>query len=80
MDTIIVSEYHIVNGVFMARSFHKDLTKHQMLFDEDRKIVVNRMGTLVNYITEHAPNDKFIVNNYGEDVYLALINYIARKK
>ena len=52
-DYILCSDFQVKDGVFLASAVHRDLTTHLMVFNEDERMVLDKIGPMVNVITEY---------------------------
>lgn len=80
MHHILNSGHRVINGIFMAVSYHTDLSVHHMVYDDERNKVLSKMGPFVMYIREFAPTDEQIAEIYGTEVSTALMEYSKAKE
>lgn len=67
-DSIIASGSKVIKGIFMAVSYHIDLTRYQAIYNNDTKDITVLMGPQVKYIQKMKISDKKFSNCFGEKV------------
>jgi len=78
MDEIVVSDFKVLNGIFMAISYHKNLLTYRLVYDNDRKVAVSHVGKVAKSILEYKVDDANIAKIYGTNVSDALIEFSNR--
>lgn len=80
MDHILRSDHQVINGIFMAIAYHVDLSVHNMVYDDERKVILTKMGPFVRSIREYRPYDETVLRTYGNDVFTALEEFAKAKE
>lgn len=78
-DYILCSDFQVKDGVFLASAVHRDLTTHLMVFNEDERMVLDKIGPMVNGITEYPIDDAQLMRNFGPKITNALILHAGNK-
>jgi hypothetical protein len=78
-DYILCSDFQVKDGVFLASAVHRDLTTHLMVFNEDEKTVLDKVGPMVNGITEYPIRDAQLLRNFGPKISDALNLHVGEK-
>ena len=78
-DYILCSDFQVKDGVFLASAVHRDLTTHLMVFNEDERMVLDKIGPMVNGITEYPIDDAQLMRNFGPKITNALLLHAGNK-
>lgn len=78
-DYILCSDFQVKDGIFFASAVHRDLTTHLMVFNEDEKTVLDKIGPMVNGITEYPIGDAQLIRNFGPKISNALAIHTDKK-
>lgn len=76
---IICSHHKIINDIFMAVSYHTDLSVHRLMYDFDRKVAITQMGPFVRQLIEYNPDDIILKNIFGSEVFNALTEHTKKE-